>query len=87
MHTVSEAHISKAVDKAMDKAAEKSNFAPAGVSIRNGPVLEDAMDVDEPSTNGHAKRKARTSITKAVNYNDAGSAEESDDDAPLVCTT
>ena len=43
---VSEAHISKAVDSAMDRAGAKSNYAPAGVSIRNGPVTEDKMDVD-----------------------------------------
>ncbi|KAG0650667.1 DNA topoisomerase I [Hyphodiscus hymeniophilus] len=75
---VSEAHISKAVDKAMDKAGARSDYAPAGVSIRNGPVIEDSMDVDEPLTNGNAKRKARTSIGKAVNYKDDGSDGDSD---------
>jgi DNA topoisomerase-1 len=68
----------------MDKAAAKSDYAPAGVSIRNGPVTEDPMDVDEPLTNGHAKRKARTSTSKAVNYKDDGSDGESDD-VPMVC--
>ena len=68
----------------MDKAGAKSAYAPAGVSIRNGPVLEDKMDVDEPSTNGNAKRKARTSTSKLVNYN-METSEVDSDDAPLVC--
>jgi DNA topoisomerase-1 len=69
----------------MDEAAAKSDYAPAGVSIRNGPILEDEMDVDQPLTNGHAKRKSRTSTSKIANYND-GSEDESDEDAkPLVC--
>ena len=84
-HSVSQAHISKAVDKAMDKAEAKSGYAPAGVSIRNGPVVEDdKMDVDELLTNGNAKRKSRGSTSQAVNYNDAGSDEDSDA-KPLVC--
>jgi len=62
----------------------KSKPAPAGVSVRNGPVLEDMMDVDGPSTNGNAKRKARSSIGKAVNYNDDGSDESEEDAKPLV---
>jgi len=66
----------------MDEAAAKSDYAPAGVSIRNGPVIEDTMDVNENLTNGNAKRKSRNSTSKAVNYNDDGS----DSDAkPLVC--
>lgn len=58
-----------------------SNGQPsaAGISIRNGPVNGDPMDVDHP--NGTAKRKARTSITKNVSYKDES---ESDDAAPLV---
>jgi DNA topoisomerase-1 len=83
---VSAAHISKDDDKAMDKAEAKTDYAPEGVSVRNGPVLDDKMDVDEPATNGNAKRKARTSTAKAVNYNVDGSEGESDEDAaPLVC--
>lgn len=79
---VSQAHISKDVDRAMDKADAKFNHVPAGVAVRNGPVVEDKMDVDQPATNGHAKRKARTS-TKAPKYADS----ESDEDAiPLVST-
>jgi DNA topoisomerase-1 len=71
------------MDKAMDKAGAKANV-PVGISVRNGPV--DEMDVDEPLTNGAAKRKSRGSTSKAVNYNVDGSEGESDDDAvPLVC--
>ncbi len=65
----------------MDQAGPSSS-APAGVSIRNGPVIEDKMNIDEPATNGNAKRKARNSTSKAVNYND-GSDRESDN-VPLV---
>lgn len=78
---VSEARISKDVDSAMDKAASKTSYAPPGVSIRNGPVLDDKMDVDEPTTNGNTKRKARNSTGRPVNYND--DSEESDA-VPLV---
>jgi DNA topoisomerase-1 len=82
--TVSQAHISKAVDKAMDKADAKSDYVPSGVAVRNGPVVEDKMDIDEPATNGNAKRKARASISKPVKYT---ADSESDEDAiPLVCT-
>jgi DNA topoisomerase-1 len=80
---VSAAHIPKDVDRAMDKAGANKNYAPAGVSVRNGPVLGDKMDVDEVNTNGTAKRKARNST---VNYYDDGSDRESyDDTIPLVC--
>lgn len=68
----------------MDKAAAKSDYAPAGVSIRNGPITEDSMDIDEPLTNGNAKRKSRTSTSKTVNYKDDGSEGDSDEE-PLVC--
>jgi DNA topoisomerase-1 len=79
---VSQAHISKAVDKAMDKADAKTDYVPSGVAVRNGPVVEDKMDVDEPATNGNAKRKARASISKPVKYT---ADSESDEDAiPLV---
>ena len=67
----------------MDKAAP-STAAPAGVSIRNGPVVEDEMDLDEPVTNGNAKRKSRGSTSKAVNYNDEDSDEST---VPLVRST
>jgi DNA topoisomerase-1 len=67
----------------MDKADAKTDYAPAGVSIRNGPVNE--MDVDTPITNGTSKRKARTSTSKSVNYNVDSSEGDSDEDAvPLV---
>jgi len=75
---VSEAHIPKSVDKKMDMVSARNEAAPAGVSIRNGPVLGD-MKLDLHLTNGHAKRKM---TSKAISYND----EESDEDAvPLVC--
>lgn len=70
----------------MDESGERSHYAPAGVSIRNGPVLEDKMEVDGPTTNGNAKRKGRASIGKAVNYNVDGTESE-EDAVPLVCTS
>jgi DNA topoisomerase-1 len=66
----------------MDNAGRKTAHAGgAGVSIRNGPVLDDHMDTDA-ATNGNSKRKARTSTSKAINYNDA--AESDSDAVPLV---
>jgi DNA topoisomerase-1 len=69
----------------MDKASAKIKAAPApaGVSIRNGPVIEDEMDVDT-ATNGASKRKSRGSTSKPVNYNDQGS-DSDEDTVPLVC--
>ncbi|PQE31337.1 hypothetical protein CJF32_00001915 [Rutstroemia sp. NJR-2017a WRK4] len=81
---VSQDRIPNKVDKAMDKANAKAKLEPPGISIRNGPVLDDAMDIDEPSTNGASKRKSRTSTGKAVNYNVDGSDGESDDAVPLA---
>jgi DNA topoisomerase-1 len=78
---VSQAHISKDVDRAMDKADAKFSHVPSGVAVRNGPVVEDNMDVDEPATNGNTKRKARTSTSKPPNYADSESDEDS---VPLV---
>ncbi|KAF4624539.1 hypothetical protein G7Y89_g13631 [Cudoniella acicularis] len=78
---LSKAHISKAEDKAMKEPSASSAPAP-GISIRNGPVIEDKMEVDEPVTNGAAKRKSRGSTSKAVNYNMESS--ESDDGKPLA---
>ncbi|KAE8442308.1 hypothetical protein EG329_003508 [Mollisiaceae sp. DMI_Dod_QoI] len=80
---VSESHISKATDRKMDQAGGSKSKLPAGISIRNGPVVEDKMDVDvdEPTTNGHAKRKSRASTSKTVKYND--DTDESDDE-PLA---
>lgn len=71
--------ISKADDRAMDAADSKAHMAPVGVSIRNGPVGQDRMDIDSP-VNGQAKRKSRASVDQSVNYKD----ESSDDEAPLV---
>jgi hypothetical protein len=80
---VSAAKISQADDRALDKAASKARPAPPGLSIRHGPVGDDAMDI-ETTANGLAKRKSRSSIGKAVNYKDDS---DSDDGAPLVCYT
>jgi len=80
--SVSQAHISKDVDRAMDRADAKFDHVPSGVAVRNGPVVEDKMEVDEPATNGNAKRKARTSTSKAPKYADTESDEDS---VPLVC--
>lgn len=71
--------ISKADDRAMDAADSKAHMVPVGVSIRNGPVDQDKMDIDSP-VNGQTKRKSRTSVDQSVNYKD----ESSDDEAPLV---
>ncbi|KAL2064779.1 hypothetical protein VTL71DRAFT_3918 [Oculimacula yallundae] len=79
---LSRAHISKSEDKAMDKAIP-STTAPAGVSVRNGPVVEDKMDVDGPTTNGHSKRKSRASISKPV-YNDGTENSSDEDSVPLA---
>lgn len=70
----------------MDKADANAKAAPIGVSIRNGPVLNDPMDVDEPATNGASKRKSRSSIGngKPINYKVGGSGSESEE-VPLVC--
>lgn len=86
MFTVSQGRIPKSVDRAMDKASANAKAAPVGISIRNGPVLDDPMDVDGPATNGASKRKSRSSIGngKAVNYKVDGSGSESEE-VPLVC--
>lgn len=67
----------------MDKANPPNGDLDAGISIRNGPVVED-MDVDEqaPATNGssNGKRKSRGSIQKK--YKEETSSE--DEDVPLV---
>ncbi len=70
----------------MDKAGAKSDLGrtAVGVSIRNGPVLDEKMDIDEPATNGISKRKARSSTSKAVNYS-MDTSDGDSDDAPLVC--
>lgn len=77
---VSNAKISKDDDRALDKSASRARPAPPGLSIRNGPIDDDSMDVDA-ATNG-TKRKSRSSIGKAVNYKDDS---DDSDGAPLVC--
>lgn len=79
MLSVSSPKISKATDRAMDKAASKARPLPA-ISIRNGPVTEDAMDIDS-TPNGASKRKSRSSLPQSVNYKDDS---DSEDGAPLV---
>jgi len=80
---VSAARISKADDRAMDRVASKAKPAPPGLSVRHGPVNGDAMHLDN-GTNGAAKRKSRSSISKGVSYKDDS---DSDDAAPLVRPT
>lgn len=63
----------------MDGSTPKAQPGAPGISIRNGPVHGDAMDVDQP--NGLAKRKSRSSISKNVSYKDESDSEEG---APLV---
>ncbi|OIW34528.1 hypothetical protein CONLIGDRAFT_8139 [Coniochaeta ligniaria NRRL 30616] len=76
---ISNAKISAADDRALDKSASRARPAPPGLSIRNGPVDDDSMDVDA-ATNG-TKRKSRSSIGKAVNYKDDS---DDSDGAPLA---
>lgn len=64
----------------MSKNDHKNGTMDGVVSIRNGPVRDDPMDVDGPSINGSSKRKQRASISKKVSYRE----EESESDAPLV---
>jgi hypothetical protein len=75
---VSASTIPKSVDKAMDKTSQKHKRLPAGVSIRHGPVTENATTV-ESATNGNAKRKSRPSVSKTLREDSA-----SDDDVPIV---
>jgi DNA topoisomerase I len=82
MEPGSSSRISKAVDDALERSVPKSKFSNPGLSVRNGPITGgDAMDEDAPLTNGVAKRKSRSSISK-VNYKD--DSDGSDDEAPLV---
>ncbi|KAK4162099.1 DNA topoisomerase 1 [Cladorrhinum sp. PSN259] len=78
---LSASKISPAADRKMDKTASKARPGPPGLSIRNGPVIdEDAMDIDS-TTNGGPKRKSRSSIGQAVNYKDQS---DSEDNAPMA---
>ncbi|KAL1878748.1 DNA topoisomerase 1 [Diaporthe australafricana] len=70
--------ISKAEDKAMDESTSRTQHSAAGISIRNGPIDDDSMDIDQP--NGTAKRKSRSSIGNNVSYKDES---DSDDEIPL----
>lgn len=63
----------------MDKSTSKPQPSAPGISIRNGPIDDDSMDIDQP--NGTAKRKSRSSIGNNVSYKDQS---DSDDEVPLV---
>lgn len=63
----------------MDRPTSKAQSGAPGLSIRNGPVDGDPMDIDQ--TNGITKRKSRSSISKNVSYKDES---DSDDGRPLV---
>lgn len=84
---VSEKRISKSDDEEMDKAQEhavaKTGLVPAGVALRQGPVQQDSMDLDDQvgARNGALKRKSRNSVSKPVYAEDDSDDEE---DAPLV---
>jgi DNA topoisomerase-1 len=75
---VSLERIPKELDDAMAKDSSNGHLAPAGISIRHGPVT-DEMDVDQPITNG--KRKSRGSVGKVV-YTETHSSDE--DNRPLT---
>ncbi|RBR18385.1 uncharacterized protein FIESC28_06158 [Fusarium coffeatum] len=79
-HRLSASKISRAEDNAVDQPVPKEAAKMAGLSVRNGPLEDTSMDIDEPATNGTSKRKSRNSITQ-VNYKDE---ESSDDDAPMA---
>ncbi|KOS19336.1 DNA topoisomerase 1 [Escovopsis weberi] len=78
----------------VNRSASKQSLT--NLSIRNGPIVDDEMDVDDddsPVSNGIHKRKARTSTSK-VSYKDASDSDgeplakvsppaSSDDEQPL----
>jgi DNA topoisomerase-1 len=68
--------ITKTEDREMDRIVDSTKAIDVGLSIRNGPVVEEPMEVDQPETNG--KRRSRSSISK-INYRD-----NSSDDEPLA---
>jgi DNA topoisomerase I len=61
----------------MDKESSKQALAPAGISIRNGPVNGDMMDVDRFVPNG--KRKSRGSTAHSKSYKEQDSSDEEGD--------
>jgi DNA topoisomerase-1 len=58
----------------MEKSGSKTKYAQAGLSVRNGPVVEERMDLDELLTNG--KRKSRGSAGKIKSYKEGSEGEE-----------
>ncbi|KAH7329274.1 hypothetical protein B0I35DRAFT_419826 [Stachybotrys elegans] len=77
---LSAAKVSASTDKALDRSTSKRTSGMAGLSVRNGPVEDDGMDIDLPTTNGASKRKSRSSLPK-VSYKDES---DSDDARPLA---
>jgi DNA topoisomerase-1 len=69
----------------MDKASSKREPAPAGVSVRHGPVTTEVMEIDEPVTNG--KRKSRGNAIHMKNYRENNTDDEDDIVKPvgLLC--
>lgn len=61
------------------------NAAPAGVSIRNGPVIEESGRSKLTGTsNSPMKRKSRSSMTKSINYNEDVDEDEDSEEVPLA---
>jgi hypothetical protein len=65
----------------MDKSRSKQELAPAGISVRHGPVTTEKMEVDEPVMNG--KRKSRGSAVLIKSYKENDSDDEDDDVKPV----
>ena len=66
----------------MDREGSKRALAPAGISIRNGPITGDKMDIDEHIANG--KRKSRGSAATTKSYKELDSEVEDENIKPLV---
>jgi DNA topoisomerase-1 len=67
----------------MDKANPTADDVQPGISMAFGPVDDDNMDVDKPTTNGTAANgKRKASMTNGKTYKDASDSES--DDVPLV---
>ncbi|KAJ2907055.1 eukaryotic DNA topoisomerase I [Zalerion maritima] len=82
--SLSSPKVSRTTDRDLDRSVGKKMTAKdrnqAGLSIRNGTVKGDPMDLDQPTPNGASKRKSRLSITNNVNYKD----ESDSDGQPLA---
>ncbi|RKF63046.1 DNA topoisomerase 1 [Erysiphe neolycopersici] len=61
------------------------NATPAGLTIRNGPVLEDNEKNKVIGTSSSpTKRKSRSSMSKSINYNEDVDEDEESEEAPLA---